>query len=291
MDPNFLLQLLINGVVIGVIYALVATGLSLVHGVLDIVNFAHGEFYMLGAMAVFLVTRYLGLNYWVSVPLVTAASVVVGFLLYQTLLSSLKQDQFERSILLTLGLSMVLQNGAVYVFSTTPKIVSTPYTYSNFAIGGLQIPVVRVFALAIGIAAFVFLYWMLYRTQTGRAMRGVSQSRVAAQMVGIDARSVSRLAVAIGIGLAGLAGAALAPVYAVHPLMGFSFIFKAFAIIIIGGMGNITGAAIVAVSLGVIENLIAGFASQVAADAFVFCAMIAVLLVKPHGLFGQGMRV
>ena len=291
MDPNFLLQLLINGVVIGVIYALVATGLSLVHGVLDIVNFAHGEFYMLGAMAVFLVTRYLGLNYWISVPLVTAASVVVGFLLYQTLLSSLKQDQFERSILLTLGLSMVLQNGAVYVFNTTPKIVSTPYTYSNFAIGGLQIPVVRVFALAIGIAAFVFLYWMLYRTQTGRAMRGVSQSRVAAQMVGIDARSMSRLAVAIGIGLAGLAGAALAPVYAVHPLMGFSFIFKAFAIIIIGGMGNIMGAAIVAVSLGVIENLIGGFASQVAADAFVFCAMIAVLLVKPHGLFGQGMRV
>ncbi len=291
MDPNFLLQLLINGVVIGVIYALVATGLSLVHGVLDVVNFAHGEFYMLGAMAVFIATRYLGLNYWISVPLVTAAAVAAGFLLYQTLLSSLKQDQFERSILLTLGLSMVLQNGAVYVFNTTPKTVSTPYTYSNFALGGLQVPVVRVFALAIGIAAFVFLYWMLYRTQTGRAMRGVSQSRVAAQMVGIDARGVSRLAVAIGIGLAGLAGAALAPVYAVHPLMGFGFIFKAFAIIIIGGMGNITGAAIVAVSLGVIENLIGGFASQVAADAFVFGTMIVVLLVKPHGLFGQGVRV
>ncbi len=291
MDANFILQLLVNGVVIGVMYALVATGLSLVHGVLDIVNFAHGEFYMLGALGTFLVTRHLDLNYWLALPLITVSAMAAGFVVYQTLLASIRQEQFERSILLTMGLSMVLQNGAVYLFNTTPKVVSTPYAYSNIALGALQVPVTRLIALAIGIVAIAFLYMLLYRTQTGRAMRGVSQSRVAAQMVGIEPRSVARLAVVVGIGLAGLAGAALAPVYAVHPLMGFSFIFKAFAIIIIGGLGSIQGAAIVAVAFGVIENLIAGFASQVAADAFIFCTMILVLLIKPHGLFGHKLRI
>ena len=110
-------------------------------------------------------------------------------------------------------------------------------------------------------------------------------------MVGIDPRAVSRLAVAIGIGLSGLAGAALAPVYAVHPLMGFSFVFKAFAIIIIGGLGNISGAALAAVALGILESVAGGFLPLVMADALAFIAMIAILLLRPQGLFGRGVRV
>jgi branched-chain amino acid transport system permease protein len=122
-------------------------------------------------------------------------------------------------------------------------------------------------------------------------MRGVAQNRDAALMVGIDPRAVSRLAVAIGIGLSGLAGAALAPVYAVHPLMGFSFVFKAFAIIIIGVLGNVSGAAIAAITLGLLESLAAGFLPQVMVDGLAFSAMIVVLLVRPQGLFGRGVRV
>jgi branched-chain amino acid transport system permease protein len=291
LDPGFLVQLVVNGLVIGVIYALIAMGLSLIFGVLEIVNFAHGEFYMLGAMAAYFLTTNLGFGYWATVALVTVAGVCVGYVLYEALLASLRGESFERSILLTLGLSMVLQNSALFLFTATPKMISAAYTYSNFSVGAVRVPVLRVFALVIGLAAFALLYLILYRTQVGKAMRGVAQNRDAALMVGIDPRAISRLAVAIGIGLSGLAGAALAPIYAVHPLMGFSFVFKAFAIIIIGGLGNISGAAIAAIALGLLENLMGGFLPQVMVDALAFVAMILILLIRPQGLFGRGVRV
>lgn len=286
-----MLQLLLGGMVIGVIYALVAMGLSLIFGVLEIVNFAHGEFYMLGAMAAFFLSSGVNLGYWPTVAVVTLGAVCVGFVLYEALLGSLQGEGFERSILLTLGLSMVLQNGAVYLFTMTPRMISNSLTYSNVLIGDLRISQARLYALALGLAAFAALYLILHRTRIGKAMRGVSQNREAALMVGIDPRAVARLAVAIGIGLSGLAGAALAPVYAVHPVMGFAFVFKAFAIIIIGGLGNVSGAAIAAIVLGIAESLIGGFLPLVMVDALAFVAMIVILLFKPHGLFGRGVRV
>jgi len=291
VDLSFYIQLLLNGVVIGVIYALVAMGLSLIFGVLEIVNFAHGEFYMLGAMLAYFLSMNVGLVYWPAVLVVTAVAVALGYVLYEALLGSLRGQSFERSILLTLGLSMVLQNGAVFLFTTTPRMMQTRYSYSNVIVGDVRVSVMRLFALGLGLLAFAALYLILYRTRVGRAMRGVAQNREAALMVGIDPRAVSRLAVAIGIGLSGLAGAALAPVYAVHPLMGFSFVFKAFAIIIIGGLGNISGAAIAAVALGILESVAGGFLPLVMADALAFIAMIAILLLRPQGLFGRGVRV
>ncbi|TFY98823.1 branched-chain amino acid ABC transporter permease [Ramlibacter rhizophilus] len=266
-------------------------GLSLIFGVLEIVNFAHGEFYMLGAMGAYFLATQVGVGYWPTVLLALAGGLCIGYLLYEVLLVRIDGKGFERSILLTLGLSMVLQNLAIFLFTTTPKMIQGPLTYSNVSLGPLQVPVLRLFALGIGLAAFIALFLVLHRTQVGKAMRGVAQNREAALMVGIDPRAVSRLAVAIGIGMSGLAGAALAPVYAVHPLMGFAFVFKAFAIVIIGGLGNVSGAAIVAVALGVLENLIAGFLPQVMVDGIAFSAMILVLLVRPQGLFGRGVRV
>ncbi len=291
MDLSFLLQLLLGGIVVGVIYALVAMGLSLIFGVLEIVNFAHGEFYMLGAMAAFFLASGVGLGYWPTVLIVTVGAVCVGFVLYEALLGTLQGEGFERSILLTLGLSMVLQNGAVYLFTMTPRMITNSLTYSNVIIGDLRVSEVRLYALGLGLAAFTALFLILHRTRIGKAMRGVSQNREAALMVGIDPRAVARLAVAIGIGLSGLAGAALAPVYAVHPVMGFAFVFKAFAIIIIGGLGNVAGAAIAAVTLGIVESLIGGFLPLVMVDALAFIAMILILLFRPNGLFGQGVRV
>ncbi|MEO8655031.1 MAG: branched-chain amino acid ABC transporter permease [Ramlibacter sp.] len=291
MDASFLAQLVLNGLVIGVMYALIAMGLSLIFGVLEIVNFAHGEFYMLGAVGAYFLTTNLGFGYWPTVATVTLTALCVGYVLYEALLVSLRGESFERSILLTLGLSMVLQNGAVFLFTTTPKMLQTAQTYSNFIFGEVRVPVLRVYALGLGLTAFALLYAILYRTQVGKAMRGVAQNREAALMVGIDPRAISRLAVAIGIGLSGLAGAALAPIYAVHPLMGFSFVFKAFAIIIIGGLGNISGAAIAAVALGILESLMGGFLPQVMVDGLAFAAMILILLVRPQGLFGRGVRV
>lgn len=291
MDWSFYAQLLLNGLVMGVIYALVAMGLSLIFGVLEIVNFAHGEFYMLASMLAYFLTVQWGFGYWATIVVVTAIGLAVGYVLFEGLLLALRGEAFERSILLTMGLSMVLQNGAVFLFTTTPHMVETSLSYQNVVLGDFRVPVARLYALGLGLVAFATLYLILHRTRIGKAMRGVAQNRAAAMMVGIDARAVSRLAVAIGIGLSGLAGAALAPVYAVHPLMGFSFVFKAFAIIIIGGLGNISGAAIAAVMLGVIESLAGGLLPLALTDAVAFISMILVLLLRPQGLFGRGVRV
>ena len=291
MDWSFFAQLLLNGLVMGVIYALVAMGLSLIFGVLEIVNFAHGEFYMLGSMLAYFLTVQWGFDYWATILVVTGVGVAVGYVLFEGLLLGLRGEAFERSILLTMGLSMVLQNGAVFLFTTNPHLLESKLSYQNIVVGDFRMPVARLYALGLGFAAFAVLYLILHRTRIGKAMRGVAQNRAAADMVGIDARAVSRLAVAIGIGLTGLAGAALAPVYAVHPLMGFNFVFKAFAIIIIGGLGNISGAAIAAVMLGVIESLAGGLLPLALTDAVAFLSMIAVLLLRPQGLFGRGVRV
>lgn len=275
----------------GVIYALVAMGLSLIFGVLEIVNFAHGEFYMLASMLAYFLTAQWGFDYWATILVVTVVGVAVGYVLFEGLLLALRGEAFERSILLTMGLSMVLQNGAVFLFTTNPHLLESKLSYQNIVVGDFRMPVARLYALGLGFAAFATLYLILHRTRIGKAMRGVAQNRAAADMVGIDARAVSRLAVAIGIGLTSLAGAALAPVYAVHPLMGFNFVFKAFAIIIIGGLGNISGAAIAAVMLGVIESLAGGLLPLALTDAVAFISMIAVLLLRPQGLFGRGVRV
>lgn len=291
MDWSFFAQLLLNGLVMGVIYALVAMGLSLIFGVLEIVNFAHGEFYMLASMLAYFLTAQWGFDYWATILVVTVVGVAVGYVLFEGLLLALRGETFERSILLTMGLSMVLQNGAVFLFTTDPHLLESKLSYQTIAVGDFHMPVARLYALGLGFAAFAVLYLILHRTRIGKAMRGVAQNRAAADMVGIDARAVSRLAVAIGIGLTGLAGAALAPVYAVHPLMGFNFVFKAFAIIIIGGLGNISGAAIAAVMLGVIESLAGGLLPLALTDAVAFLSMIAVLLLRPQGLFGRGVRV
>lgn len=291
MDWSFYAQLLLNGIVMGVIYALVAMGLSLIFGVLEIVNFAHGEFYMLASILAYFLTVRWGFDYWTTIVLVTVVGLAVGYVLFEGLLLGLRGEAFERSILLTLGLSMVLQNGAVFLFTTTPRMVETPLSYQNVQLGDLRVPMARIYALVLGLAAFAALYLILHHTRLGKAMRGAAQNRAAAMMVGIDTRVVARLAVAIGIGLSGLAGAALAPIYSVHPLMGFSFVFKAFAIIIIGGLGNVSGAAISAVMLGVIESFAGGLLPLAMTDAVAFVAMIAVLLLRPQGLFGRGVRV
>ncbi len=291
MDTSFLIQLMINGLVLGVVYAMIATGLSLIFGVLEIVNFAHGEFYMLGAMLAWWLTTQMKLPYFAMVGAVVLISLAVGTLLYVAVLSAMRGANFERSMLLTLGLSMVLQNGAIYFFTTDPRMLRTQFSYQSVEIGDVRVSVLRLLALSLGVTAFVLLYWVLHHTRVGKAMRAVAQNRDAALMVGIDPRLVSALAVALGVGLSGLAGAALAPVYSVHPLMGFAFIFKAFALVIIGGMGNVTGTGIASVALGIMESFGGGFLSPVLVDAMAFIAMIVVLLVKPQGLFGRGARI
>ena len=268
-------------------------GLSLIFGVLEIVNFAHGEFYMLAAMLAYFLTVHWGFGYWTTIvvgdrrsasPLATSCS--------RACCSALRGESVRAQHPAHHGpLHGAAERRGVPVHhhaDAWSRRRSATRTSSGATCACRWRGSI---ALVLGVVAFGALYLILHRTRLGKAMRGVAQNRVAAMMVGIDSRVVSRLAVAIGIGLSGLAGAALAPIYSVHPLMGFSFVFKAFAIIIIGGLGNISGAAIAAVMLGVIESLAGGLLPLAMVDALAFVAMIAVLLLRPQGLFGRGVRV
>ena len=292
IDAVYLLQLTLNGIALGLLYALIAVGLSLIFGVMELINFAHGELLMLGAFAMSFALPVTGLLYWPALGMAIAATMMAGLLIYELLLARLKPDEFERSILITLGLSIVIIHGVQYIFSATPRMVDTQYGFEGVEIGSIRITWTRVIGAAEALVAFAGLYVVLRFTQFGRAMRAIAQNRDAALMVGIRPRVVARNAVVLAAGLCGLAGAAIAPIQLVTPYMGQFVIFKAFALVIIGGLGNIPGAVAAAVGLGLIENWIGGFFEIAWQEAAVFVIMIVVLFLRPEGLFKRGgMRV
>jgi branched-chain amino acid transport system permease protein len=292
IDAVYLLQLTLNGITLGLLYALIAVGLSLIFGVMEMINFAHGELLMLGAFAMSFALPVTGLLYWPALGVAIVGTMMAGFLIYELLLVRLKPDEFERSILITLGLSIVLIHGMQYIFTATPRMVDTQYGFEGVEIGAIRITWTRIIGAAEALVAFAGLYAILRFTQFGRAMRAIAQNREAALMVGIRPRVVARNAVVLAAGLCGLAGAAIAPIQLVTPYMGQFVIFKAFALVIIGGLGNIPGAVIAAVGLGLIENWIGGFFEIAWQEGAVFVIMIVVLFLRPEGLFKRGgMRV
>ncbi|HEV3489867.1 MAG TPA: branched-chain amino acid ABC transporter permease [Reyranella sp.] len=292
IDAVYLLQLTLNGLTLGLIYALIAVGLSLIFGVLEIINFAHGELLMLGAFAMAFALPVMGLLYWPALATAILGTMLIGWVIYELLLVRLRTDEFERSILVTLGLSIIIIHVMQYIFTATPRLVDTQYGFAGVEIGSIRITWTRVIGAVASLAAFGGLYAVLRHTQFGRAMRAIAQNREAALMVGIRPKVVARNAVVLAAGLCGLAGAAIAPIQLVTPYMGQFLIFKAFALVIIGGLGNIPGAIVAAIGLGLIESWIGGFFEIAWQEASVFVIMIVVLFLRPDGLFKRGgMRV
>ncbi len=292
LTATYLLQLTVNGLMLGLLYALIAVGLALIFGVLEIINFAHGEFLMLGAFAMAFALPAFGLLYGPALAVSVAATAIAGLVLYELFLAKLGQGEFERSILITMGISMILLYGMQYLFTATPRMVDTSFGFAGVTIGAIRVTWSRIIGGAVAVAAFALLYAVLILTQFGRAMRAIAQNRDAALMVGIRPRTVARNAVMLATALCGLAGAVLAPIQLVQPAMGQAMIFKAFALVIIGGLGNMAGAFAAALALGMIESWIGGFFDIIWQEAAVFTLMIAVVLVKPDGLFQRGgMRV
>jgi branched-chain amino acid transport system permease protein len=292
IDAVYLLQLTLNGITLGLLYALIAVGLSLIFGVMEIINFAHGEFLMLGGFAMAFALPVFGLLYWPALAVAIVAVALVGLMAYELLLARLRPTEFERAILITLGLSIIIMHLVQYFFTATPRLVDTQYGFEGVNIGAIRITWTRVVAAGAALVAFGGLYVILRFTQFGRAMRAIAQNREAALMVGIRPRTVARNAVVLATGLCGLAGAAVSPIQLVTPFMGQFLIFKAFALVIIGGLGNIPGAIAAAVGLGLIESWIGGFFTVAWQEAAAFLIMILVLFLRPDGLFKRGgMRV
>jgi len=288
VNAVYLLELTLNGITLGLLYALIAVGLSLIFGVMEIINFAHGEFLMLGAFAMAFVLPVFGLLYWPALAVAVLGAMLFGLVVYELLLARLRPHEFERSILVTLGLSIIVLHLVQYFFTATPRLVDTQFGFDGVQVGGIRITWTRIVAAGEALVAFAGLYFVLRHTQFGRAMRAIAQNREAALMVGIRPLTVARNAVVVAAGLSGLAGAALSPIQLVTPFMGQFLIFKAFALVIIGGLGSIQGAIVAAIGLGLLESWIGGFFTIAWQEAAAFLIMIFVLLLRPDGLFRRG---
>ena len=298
----YLLAQVINGVIFGLIYALIALGLTLVFSIMRVVNFSHGEFYMLGGYALYALTAGavtlfsipLVLPTIVGLPLAMVAVAIFGILVERGLLRPVYTARMDRpeeyAIILTFGLSLFLQYGAL---TTVGPYEMTPGSFwegSKHIIGDLYLGGDRLFAAGTSVFLIGATLFFIYGTWTGRALMATAQNRVGSTIVGINTVRMNITAMALAGLLAGAAGALLAPVFLVYPDVGQIPVIKAFVIIVLGGMGSIPGAVIAAVILGLVESLGSVYLSVAYRDVFAFLVLIGVLLFRPHGLFGQKAR-
>lgn len=285
-----LVDQLVNGLTLGSQYALVAAGLALVFGVLEIVNFAQGELVMVGAYLLYAGSAYLGLPYPVAALATVAGMVVVGIAFYLVVVHRILHRGWQVQLVATLAVSIVLVNLATVVEGSLPKTVYSEQSVHTVQLAGTTVAVQRLVVLGVTAVTFGLLVVFLHRTRTGRAMRALAQNREAAVVVGLPAARIGLVTVATAAALAGVAAATITPLYSASPTMGTLLAVKAFAAVIMGGFGNVGGAVLSGFVLGVSEALAIGYVSSAYADVIVFSVMIAVLLVRPHGLFGRVVR-
>ena len=282
-----LLELAIHGLTLGSLYAMVAAGLALMFGVVRLINFAHGEFFMLGAYAFWFVYRVLGLPYPVAGAAAALLMGLFGIAYQQTIIRAILHRSWHVQLIATLATSIVLTNLAMIVFGTQAKEVPTALASRILEIGDLRIAWHRLLVLGASPLVFVLLWWFVHRTKPGKAMRAMSQNREACAVVGVDIERVALWTFALGALLAGGAAALVTPLYNIFPDMGALLTLKAFAAVIVGGFGYVQGAILASFLIGITESLAAGYISYVYKDAFAFIIMIAVLLWRPQGLFGR----
>jgi len=282
-----LLEQLIHGLTLGSMYAMVAAGLALMFGVVRLINFAHGEFFMLGAYAFWFAYRAVGLPY--PVAGLVAAGVMGGFgIVYErTVIRSILDRSWHVQLIATLATSITLTNLAIIVFGTQAKEVPTVLSSRILEIGALRIAWHRLLVLGMSLLVFAALHWFVRRTKTGKAMRAMSQNREACAVVGVDVERVALATFALSAVLAGGAAALVTPLFSIFPDMGALLTLKAFAAVIVGGFGYVQGAIAASFLIGVTESLAAGYISYAYKDAIAFVIMIAVLLWRPQGLFGR----
>jgi branched-chain amino acid transport system permease protein len=282
---ELLLQGLAIGVVTGVLYVLVALGLTLVYGILHIVNFAHGEIYMLGAMGVFYLHVVFALPLVVTFVLIVVLAVLMGFGIERAFFRQLR-GQWLQLVVASVGISLVIQSVAWIAFGIQEKNVPSFFP-GVVQFLGVRLPKERLLAAAVGLVLVAVLYLVVYRTSVGLAMRAIEEDEETSRMLGIDTDRVAALAVALGFALAALGGAFVAPIYSLNPGMGLEVLLMSFLIIIVGGLGSITGTVLAGLLVGVLQSLGGVFLGAEAAYGLVFVVMIAVLVVRPAGLLGR----
>jgi branched-chain amino acid transport system permease protein len=280
--PQFL-----DALIIGVAVALVALGLTMIFGLLDVINLAHGDLYMLGGFAAVTLLGW-GAGYWSALVLVPVLIGLVGWALEEAGIRPLlpRPDRAVVTLLLTFGVSLVLRDLAQVIWGADTRAIAPPLTGVTH-LAGIIVPSYRIFVLGCGLGAILVTWWLVYHTRLGAVLRATAVDPAMVASLGVPIRLVYGFTFLYGCGLAGLAGVLLAPIYAVFPTMGHDFLVMAFAVVIVGGMGSVLGAVVAALLLSEVQGLASLWIPPVWAETLVYAAMLLVLVVRPAGLFNR----
>ncbi len=286
-----LLQHLLNGLLLGATYSLLGIGLTLVFGLMNVVNFAHGEFYTLGAYAAFAALVGLSVSFFLAIPLAIVVGAAAGALCERCLLRPLRGESIDTVMLVMIGVWIAMQNAELLGWGGVAKSVPTPFPAQPVVLGRVSVSPLRIFVFVVSGLLILAAHLLLARTKLGRAMRATFQDRETAALMGVSIERIHTITFAFGAGLAAAAGALLGPVFLLYPSMGDLAALKAFSVVILGGLGNFVGAALGGLVLGVAEELGAGYVSSGYRDAVGFIIIVGVLLLRPSGLFARAERV
>jgi branched-chain amino acid transport system permease protein len=280
-------QSLISGILIGGVYALIGIGLTIIFGVMRVINFAHGDLLMLGMYATYYLFTSAHVDPFVSVLITIPLMFLFGAVLQKVFINRILGALPQNQILLTIGLGLIMSNSVMLAFTSDYKILSTTYSSSSMKLLGISISTPLLISFAITAVITAALYWFLLKTDIGQAIRATAQDREAARLMGINVARMSIIAFGLGSALAGTAGALISPTYYIFPQVGSAFTLKAFVITVLGGMGSIVGATLGGVLIGVAESMGGVYVGSGWKEVVVFVLFLLVLLFKPSGLLGK----
>jgi branched-chain amino acid transport system permease protein len=284
---ELVVQAAVSGLVIGAVYALIAAGLTLIFGVMDILNIAHGAMVMVGMYVTYWLFALFGIDPYISLPLAMVALFVLGITVYYALLGPLIAGSGTKLLLMTLALMLVLENGAIFLWGADVRAVNVPYRSVSVAVGPAFLTLPRVLAFGCALLITAGLYLFLTRSIAGKALRACADDRTGASVVGINPTRMYAIAFGVGAACAGAAGAIVVPFFYVSPHVGFGFLMPAFVIVVLGGLGNFWGALIGGLIVGLVEALGALVLPASAKQILSLGIFVLILLFRPQGIFGE----
>jgi branched-chain amino acid transport system permease protein len=288
LDASILLAATINGLLIGGIYTLVASGLTLIYGVLHIINFAHGSLLMLAMFGVYFLLTKLGVDPYLSLLVMVPAMFALGYVMYRGLIGKLAHGKDENILLITLGLSILIENLALMFFKGDTRTISVSYSDRMVELGPLLLSFPKIVSFVAAMVLCALLGLFIQRTDTGKAIRAVAKERMGARLVGIDVDRVFAISYGIGLATLGAAACLLMPIFYVSPTTGHVFVIVAFTVVVLGGMGSFLGAIVGGLIVGLTESFGGLFLGESLGQIGISLIFILILLLRPQGLFGGG---
>jgi len=287
LSPVILVSAVLNGLMTGAVYALVALGLTLIYGVLHIINFAHGALLTAAMFAAFFAYKLLGLDPYVAIVLLTPLFFGLGYGLQRFVIGPAGHGEDRNILLVTLGLAIIIENALLYAFRADTRTINLPYAFNVVEIGPAFVAVPRLVAFAAVVVVAAVLWLIMRWTDTGMAIRAVAKEKMGAELVGIDVAHIYAMTFGLGTACLAIAACLLIPTYYVNPSAGNAFVLIAFTVVVLGGMGSVAGALLGGLFVGVVESLSGLYLGESLGQIGIFVMFILVLLLRPNGLFGE----